>query len=408
MKYLVLISLCILSSCTHQKSADTVALIPVLDIGEKDYPTRKIDIHDIADVEYIPLETTENSLIGVSRAFISDKYIVTSEGFSGRNVYFFDYTGKLLWKFDKKGSGPGEFSYLNLVVVDFDMEECYIYDINKREILIYSFIGEYKNSILLKEVGEGLAGYTAFTTMLNYDADFILGYDSAPVLFLHKLTDIRSPYYLISKKDGSYHSLDLEIRNGLSNQIYNGKNERIGYLYHFPLLQNGSECWISELSSDTIYSLIDRKLVPIAIQTPSIHSCTPPLTIFPNGFTDYFLVFNVVSLFADEKNPQRPYNESETLVWNRCLNKIESWEIHNSDILSSTHSIHIPVTNINYSTIKNCGFFSYGPEGLIKHYKKGELKGRLKEIAANLREDDNNVIALVKYKEGIDWNNLVE
>ena len=64
--------------------------------------------------------------------------------------------------------------------------------------------------------------------------------------------------------------------------------------------------------------------------------------------------------------------------------------------------------NINYSTIKNCGFFSYGPEGLIKHYKKGELKGRLKEIAANLREDDNNVIALVKYKEEIDWNNLVE
>ena len=62
----------------------------------------------------------------------------------------------------------------------------------------------------------------------------------------------------------------------------------------------------------------------------------------------------------------------------------------------------------NGLAMKNCGFAFYGPEGLINYYKKGELKGRLKEIAANLREDDNNVIALVKYKEGIDWNNLAE
>ena len=58
--------------------------------------------------------------------------------------------------------------------------------------------------------------------------------------------------------------------------------------------------------------------------------------------------------------------------------------------------------------MKNCGVATYGPEGLINHYKKGELKGRLKEIAANLREDDNAVIVLVKYKEGVDWSNLAE
>ena len=58
--------------------------------------------------------------------------------------------------------------------------------------------------------------------------------------------------------------------------------------------------------------------------------------------------------------------------------------------------------------MKNCGFALYGPEWLINHYKRGELKGRLKEIAANLREDDNNVVVLLKYKKEIEWKNLVE
>jgi len=36
---------------------------------------------------------------------------------------------------------------------------------------------------------------------------------------------------------------------------------------------------------------------------------------------------------------------------------------------------------------------------LVEDYKKGVLKGRLKEIAAGLKEEDNPVIMLVKHKE---------
>jgi hypothetical protein len=35
---------------------------------------------------------------------------------------------------------------------------------------------------------------------------------------------------------------------------------------------------------------------------------------------------------------------------------------------------------------------------LVESYKKGELKGKLKEIAAKLDEDSNPVIMLVKHK----------
>ena len=258
------------------------------------------------------------------------------------------------------------------------------------------------------EVGKAtIEDFVLFTNILNYDVDFLLGYSSTQLNISRGLTD-KSPYYLISKKDGSRYPLDLKVKNGITNYIYNGKGEEIGYLNHFSLLQNGNEWWILELSSDTIYSLVDRKKIPIAVQHPSMHSITPPLAIFPYGFTDYFLVFDVVPLFTDEKNPRRPYNESKTLVWNRITNKLECWEIYNSDISSDASFNDAPTMFRNGLAMKNCGFFMYGPEGLINQYKRGELKGRLKEIAANLREDDNNVVVLLKYKKEIEWKNLVE
>ena len=39
------------------------------------------------------------------------------------------------------------------------------------------------------------------------------------------------------------------------------------------------------------------------------------------------------------------------------------------------------------------------PHELIEAYEKGQLKGKLKEIAAELEEDSNPVIMLVKYKK---------
>ena len=53
-----------LSSCKQSSRNDfSNSELPVIDL-EKEYPVKRIDIHEIADVEYIPLETTDESLIG--------------------------------------------------------------------------------------------------------------------------------------------------------------------------------------------------------------------------------------------------------------------------------------------------------------------------------------------------------
>lgn len=404
MKYLVLMFLLMLSSCIQKKL--TSDLMPLaLDIADENYPTRKIDIHDIADVEYIPLESSDSTLLGTAYIYVSDKYIVTSDNPSGGNIYFFDHFGRLLWKFNKKGSGPGEFSFLNLEVVDFDTEECYVNDVNKKALYIYSFKGDYKRTMSLQGQGKGLESYASFS-IRNYNKEYLLGYDDASVFFLRELPG-KSTYYLINKKDGSRHPLSLKIRNGLTNHIYNGKGEYVGHLTHYPILQNGDECWISELSCDTVYSLVDNLLIPIAVQIPSIHSTNPPLAIFPYGFTDYFFVFNVVSLFTDENNPNRPYKEGRALVWNRLVNRLEEWELFNSDFLSIDNSMPVPVVHYG-GVMKNCAIFFYGAGGLINCNKKGMLKGKLKEISLNLKEDDNNIVMLIKYNKEKVWKILTQ
>ena len=41
----------------------------------------------------------------------------------------------------------------------------------------------------------------------------------------------------------------------------------------------------------------------------------------------------------------------------------------------------------------------YEADDLVEALEKGELKGKLKEVAAKLKEEDNPVIMLVKYKK---------
>lgn len=81
-RLLIILFICIASSCTSRKSTRNLEL-PILDLS-LDYQVREMDLHDIADVEYIALETIDSTLIGIgSSAYISDKYIVASEGVYG-------------------------------------------------------------------------------------------------------------------------------------------------------------------------------------------------------------------------------------------------------------------------------------------------------------------------------------
>ena len=109
-----------LPSCQQSSKSDYASGLPVIDL-EKEYPVKRIDIHEIADVEYIPLETTDESLLtsGGTKA-VSDKYIVIADYAPDNNqILIFDRKGKYLKTINRRGQGPGEYLYFQHFEVDF-------------------------------------------------------------------------------------------------------------------------------------------------------------------------------------------------------------------------------------------------------------------------------------------------
>ena len=96
----------------------------------KKYPTKEIYIQDIADVDYIPLETNDSILWrGREVLYLDDDYIVGANRNNG--VYFHDGKGKALNMFNKMGQGPKEYSDMYKVQYDKKSDEIYINDMFK-------------------------------------------------------------------------------------------------------------------------------------------------------------------------------------------------------------------------------------------------------------------------------------
>ena len=119
-KNLYLLILFILLGCSSSPES-VVSSLPVIDIDKaRDYPVKRIEIREVADVEYIPLETTKKSLVAtyvIQGYHVSDKYIVLFQ--DGRDILLFDRSGKYLWTVNRRGGGPEEYHRISSLAVDF-------------------------------------------------------------------------------------------------------------------------------------------------------------------------------------------------------------------------------------------------------------------------------------------------
>ena len=101
-------------ACQSQKSEVGDSSIHI------DWDNTSLGDFDIENVEYIPLETTDNSLLGsVSKILFRNNRIYVLDKMSG-GVYVFDKTGKFLSSIIKPGEGPDE--YVELMDMDVDKE----------------------------------------------------------------------------------------------------------------------------------------------------------------------------------------------------------------------------------------------------------------------------------------------
>lgn len=77
--------------------------LPIIDIS-KQYPKKEVCLQDVADSEYVPLETTDDVLLSgiATLSAVTNKYILIHEPRQG-DIYVFDRKGKLYSHFNHLG-----------------------------------------------------------------------------------------------------------------------------------------------------------------------------------------------------------------------------------------------------------------------------------------------------------------
>lgn len=350
----------------------------------KEYPKKDIVIQDIAEVEYIPLETHKDGLLKYSNIdVITDELIITHD--HDGNIFVFNRKGKFLNSFNRTGGAGHEYSSLQNLCFDNKTKEIFVDNFGiYRKIYVYTLDGKFKRKFDLPEkVWPDL--------MINYNNDYLLCYDNYEVKGKepNALTK-NKPYYFVSKKDGKITLLNLEIPNKISNSItiYKGDQTILTSINIQPLMKNSSEILLSDFACDTVYSLKGTSRIPIMTKKPSIQKNEAQVLFSIHLLSDRYILMGTVNRKFNEENPN-----SKEFGYDRIENKFYKFCFLNTDIDTKKDSnmdnkVDLPL---------NFALNDFQAEKLIELNEKGQLKGKLKEVASKLEPDDNPVLMLVKF-----------
>ena len=388
MKTLIFIEaifLLVMTGCGSD-NASTDSFITV-DVTKSSYsPKKELVLQDFMDVEYIPLETNDEFVNQGYVNAIGEKYIIVTNYREDGDIFVYDRNGKAIRKINRKGQGGEEYISCLKIILDEENEELFVNDFLARKIKVYDMEGNFKRSFKQKQEGDT----QFYGEIFNYDKDNLICYDECNA-------DI--PFLLVSKKDGS---ITREIitpfkEKKLFIQLlrYEGGTRAAGpgpYSRITPFKGN----WILlEPSSDTIYTLMpDCSLRPFIAKTPPVHTMNPEFYLILKLVSDrYYFMESIKNVYDFRKEEGFP---KTYFVYDTQEKDFFSYIIYNGDYSDKRDLYMVMFTPIN---AKGELWATIDAFELCRDYKKGKLKGKLKDIAAKLGEDDNRVIMLVKPKK---------
>ena len=379
--FLIIIILVVTGCDNNKQSTKNFITVDVM----KSYPKKELILQDFMSVEYIPLETTDNFLTQGLVLAIGKDIIIVKNSVNDGDIFIFDKTtGKGLRKINRKGQGSEEYINATWVTIDEDADEMFVDDISSARVLVYDLEGKFKRSFKLKEG-------VLYVYIYNFDRENLICYDG---YFDYENKGSMHPLLLISKKDGI---ITKEIQIPFEDKIIPALINHGSIPENFyPIIPYYNSWILIEPSSDTIYRYMpDHNLTPLIVRVPSIQHKEPEVFLFLSTLSDnYFFMESVKKVF--DVSTQQGYPGTD-LLYEKKKNAIFEYTIYNGDytdkkIISIKPPRPRPISD---------GIATWQPLDsyqLVEDYKKGILKGKLKEIAKNLNEDDNPVIMLVKHK----------
>ena len=147
-------------------------------------------------------------------------------------------------------------------------------------------------------------------------------------------------------------------------------------------------------SSDTIFHYLpDGNLSPFIVRSPSISSMDTKVFLFPTVITDRYCFMRTMRKEVDFTTFKGFLGED--LVYDKQENALFSYILYNDDFINKEEvSLTSEPRNPEIAICQTLD----APD-LVEAYEKGQLKGKLKEIAANLDEESNPVVMLLKKKK---------
>ena len=364
-------------SCTTTQERSNSIVIDT----QKSYPKIQLNIKDIADIEYIKLETDTNCIVNSRPMVYSENYLVLLRTDNGE-IAFFDHQGKFQHKFSHRGNGPHEYLYVTNLRLDEERKEIYIHDSFKGKIFVYDLEGNF-----IREYPTHLIRF-----LYTWNSNEFIAYN----VNMDSNNTSEKPYYtLVSKENGSIkNQIDLPytfIRaHDLSVKIKTPEGTLVYTDMHLPMVKCFDGYVLNELASDTIYKLSpDNNLDVFMVRTPSVSSTDNPIYVQYGGETNEYLFLRFVSINKEDERNMFP---SSYLVYNKNDKNISEYELVNEDYSDMELKIE--------SDLFNGDFYGYGlrrlhTDELLDALKKNKLSGNLKKIAMTLDEDDNDIIMVL-------------
>ena len=369
----ILLLLCI-QSCKKESQRVSLENIPIIIDMDS---VKKTSSLSISYVKYIPLETSDECLIGFDyKTLIKNNKIFVADFHTAMSLFVFDINGKFLFKIAKRGQGPGEY----ISFFDFDIQEngdIYIFDQHSKKILIFNSAGEHLRDINMVFILHG--GFCLVSDKL---------YCSSPV------TGSGKRYANLAVLDTMNNKTDFLLKDDIFLQNSGIIGHNSFDFYYSP----DSIIYYSPKFSDIIYS-IDKDGFHPAIYVKNLN--IPSMKTIEewmqkknirerNNYiyeTDYFIENAYI------------YETDKYITFGCMRNKKEGFVLYNKHLkYASFTRIGIFFRSLGIDRVKGCtgkDFF-----GVIDFNSDNETHQRLlksQEELASWKEDDNPVIVIFNF-----------
>ena len=343
-----------------------------------DCPTQEIYLEDIADVDYIPLVTTDSILVNdYPPESVTPEGIAVRGGQPGE-LLLLDPTGqKLVGRVCRCGQGPEEYTVIYRCVVDWQRCEVYIADYT--HLKAYDFAGNYLRTLLTKEE----------IPMLD-----IRTLNVAQLLCARERENCETPYrpyFTLSKADGRVDTLtSIELPRFIASNRTVLSNDGRSYNAHafLPLLVGCADrMWLTALALDTIFQ-INPDAPTRDEEAPLLHF---------RGINDRYIWLSWVRRNVTVQLEHMEAGMREDLKIYMYDRKAQTWcePAYRCRAWSGFEPRYIFTDPLPYGY----GLVMLNAMDLVEAYQNDELADeRLRQIASTLREDDNPVLMRLKFK----------